>query len=160
MDHLFSPWRYAYVTAVRSEDGCVLCGLATGDESDDESGFVVSRTRHHFVVLNVFPYNSGHLMVVPNRHIARLSNLRDEERAEMGSLAARAEAALEAVYRPDGINLGMNLGTSAGAGIAGHLHLHVVPRWAADTNFMTVAGETRVLPEDLRETWRKLRGRI
>jgi ATP adenylyltransferase len=160
MDHLFSPWRYAYVSSRKTEDGCALCALGSADPSTDEVGFVVARGRHHFVVLNIYPYNSGHLMIVPYRHVARLGGLGVEVLSEMAFIAARAEAALTEVYHPDGINLGMNLGQSAGAGIADHLHLHVVPRWAADTNFITVTGETRVLPEDLGATWRKLHGRI
>jgi ATP adenylyltransferase len=160
MDHLFSPWRYAYVTSQKTEDGCVLCRLGAADPAEDEAGFVVARARHLFVVLNIYPYNSGHLMIVPYRHVPRLPALGDEVLHEMGRLAARVEEAMEEAYHPDGINFGMNLGRSAGAGIADHLHLHVVPRWAADTNFITVAGETRVLPETLHETWRRLRGRI
>jgi ATP adenylyltransferase len=160
MDHLFSPWRYAYVTSRKMDGGCALCRLAAADSSDDEAGFVVARARHLFVVLNIYPYNSGHLMIVPYRHVDRLAALGEEVLHEMGLVAVRTETALEEVYHPDGINFGMNLGQSAGAGIADHLHLHVVPRWAADTNFITVAGETRVLPEDLRATWQKLRGRI
>jgi ATP adenylyltransferase len=160
MDHLFSPWRYAYVTSKAEDAGCVLCRMAGGDGSRDEEWFVVARARHHFVVLNLYPYNSGHVMIVPYRHVARLSDLGDDALAELARLAARAETALGEVYRPDGLNVGINLGRAAGAGIADHLHLHVVPRWSADTNFVTVAGETRVLPEDLHETWRKLRGRF
>jgi ATP adenylyltransferase len=160
MDHLFRPWRYAYVTSERIEGGCVLCALADSDPSNDASGFVLHRAPSHFVVLNIYPYNTGHLMIVPHRHVARLADLPAGSLAEMALLAARAEAVLTEVYHPDGINVGMNLGRSAGAGIADHLHLHVVPRWAADTNFVTVLGEARVLPEDLPETWRRLRGRF
>lgn len=160
MDHIFSPWRYQYVTRKKQEGGCTLCRLGAAAPSEDEAGFVVARARHLFVVLNIYPYNSGHLMVVPYRHAGRLAELDEEALSELARTAARAEAVLQEVYRPDGINLGMNLGQSAGAGIADHIHLHVVPRWAADTNFITVAGETRVLPEDLRATWRRLRGRI
>lgn len=160
MDHIFSPWRYAYVTSRKGDDGCVLCGIGADAPSSDEERLVVARGDHAFVVLNLYPYNSGHLMVVPYRHASHLGDLDAAVLAGMGRLAARAEAVLVEVYRPDGVNLGMNLGKAAGAGIEDHLHLHVVPRWIADTNFMTVAGETRVLPEGLRETWRKLRGRF
>jgi len=160
MDHLFSPWRYEYVTSKKGDGGCVLCRLGAAGPSEDEVGFVVARERHVFVVLNIYPYNSGHLMVVPYVHAARMAALEGDVLSELVRVAARAEAALEEAYRPDGINLGMNLGQCAGAGIADHLHLHLVPRWAADTNFITVAGETRVLPENLRSTWRRLRGRI
>ena len=160
MDHLFSPWRYAYVTSPKTDGGCVLCRIGSADPSGDEGGFVVARGLHHFVVLNIYPYNTGHLMIVPYRHVPRLAELGEEVLKEMALIAARAEAALSEVYRPEGINLGMNLGQCAGAGIADHLHLHVVPRWAADTNFITVTGETRVLPEDLHRTWQRLRGKI
>jgi ATP adenylyltransferase len=160
MDRLFSPWRYAYVTSRKSEGGCALCRLGAADPSRDEEGFVVARAGHVFVVLNIYPYNSGHLMIVPYRHVARLSALDEEVLHEMGRLAARVEEAMSDAYHPDGINFGMNIGESAGAGIADHVHLHAVPRWAADTNFMTVAGETRVLPESLHDTWSKLRGKI
>jgi ATP adenylyltransferase len=160
MDHLFTPWRYAYVTARKPDAVCVLCRIGTEAPSDDEGAFVLHRALHHFLVLNIYPYNTGHLMIVPYAHAARLSDLHPEALGEMFDLAARAEKALEDAYRPEGINLGMNLGACAGAGIADHLHLHLVPRWSADTNFMTVSGETRVLPEDLATTWRKLRGRL
>jgi len=160
MDHLFRPWRYAYVTSERSDSGCVLCDIAAGDPAEDGAVFVVHRASHHYIVLNIYPYNTGHLMIVPLRHVARLSDLGSDALAEMSILAARAESVLAEVYRPDGMNLGMNLGRSAGAGIADHLHLHLVPRWSADTNFVTVLGDARVLPEDLPETWRKLRGRF
>lgn len=113
-----------------------------------------------YLVLNIYPYNPGHLMVVPYGHVARLSQLSQSERMEFIALTARAESVLESTYAPQGINLGINLGTAAGAGIAEHLHLHIVPRWASDTNFMTVTGETRVLPEDLPATWIKLQGRF
>lgn len=160
MDYLFTPWRYAYVSAGRRADGCVFCRIAAEDPARDASFHVVHRGRFCFVVLNIFPYNTGHLMVVPRAHAARLGALDDASRLELFDLAVRAERVLEEEYRPDGINLGMNLGSSAGAGIADHLHLHVVPRWAADTNFMTVAGETRILPEDLARTWERLQGRF
>ncbi len=160
MDHLFTPWRYAYVSTPRPTEGCVLCHLASQEPAEDEESFILQRTPHHFLVLNIYPYNTGHLMIVPYLHVARLSALPAESLKEMFDLAARAEKVLADVYRPEGINLGMNLGKCAGAGIADHLHLHVVPRWSADTNFMTVAGETRVLPEELSETWRRLEGRF
>ena len=160
MDHLFTPWRYAYVSNAQSSRGCVLCGLASSESSRDEESFILERAQHNFLVLNIYPYNTGHLMIVPYLHVAQLAALPSESLDEMFLLASRAERVFEEVYRPEGINLGMNLGRCAGAGIADHLHLHVVPRWSADTNFMTVVGATRVLPEDLHETWRKLRGRF
>lgn len=161
MDHLFTPWRFEYVTTRRDEDqGCTLCRVAGEDPGRDESVFVLHRAVHNFLVLNIYPYTSGHLMVVPFEHRARLAELAAESRHEMLALAARAEEVLTEVYRPDGINMGLNLGRCAGAGIIEHLHLHVVPRWCGDTGFMTVTGGARLMPEDLCETWRKLRGRF
>ncbi len=160
MDHVFSPWRYAYVSAERPKDECILCELVALDRGKDEERFIVARGEHNLVVLNLYPYNSGHVMIVPYQHVSRLAALPDAPLTEMARLAARAEIVLGEVYRAEGLNLGMNLGRSAGAGIADHIHLHVVPRWVGDTNFISVAGETRVLPEDLRDTWRKLRGRF
>jgi ATP adenylyltransferase len=125
--------------------------------SDDTAALVVHRGRDCYVILNLFPYTSGHLMVVPNRHIATLSAATHEERCEMMDLTRLAEQALTDAYKPQGLNVGMNLGRSAGAGIVDHIHVHVVPRWSGDTNFMTVVGEVRVLPEDIRETARRLR---
>jgi len=160
MDHLFTAWRRAYVTGDRRGAECVLCAIARQDPSRDVDHFLLHRAVHHYLVLNIFPYTSGHLMIVPFLHVSRLSDLAEDALHEMGVLAARAEKVLEETYHPQGIKLGMNLGESAGAGIAGHVHLHVVPRWTSDTNFMTVIGGARVLPEDLRDTWSRLHGRI
>ncbi len=160
MDRLFRPWRYAYVARNRDEGGCILCEIAGCPSEENRRRYVLFRGAHHFVVLNVYPYNSGHVMVVPFLHAARLEDLPSDALAEMAFLAARTERVLRETYRPEGMNLGMNLGAAAGAGIDAHLHLHVVPRWAGDTNFMTVAGESRVLPESLDDTWRKLDGRF
>lgn len=160
MDQLFRPWRYAYVSATRSDQGCVLCRIAAGSPEGDRDRLVLGRRDHHFVVLNAFPYNTGHLMIVPYAHVATLADLAPGALGELAELAQRAEAALREAYRPEGFNLGMNLGVSAGAGIADHLHLHVLPRWAGDTNFMSVTGETRVLPEALQDTWTRLAGRF
>lgn len=160
MDRLFRPWRYAYVARERDEGGCVLCEIAGSPPEEDAKRYVLFRGSHHFVVLNVYPYNSGHLMVVPFLHAARLVDLPADALAEMALLAARTERVLREAYRPEGMNLGMNLGAAAGAGIDAHLHLHVVPRWTGDTNFMTVAGESRVLPESMADTWRRLDGRL
>ena len=124
---------------------------------DDARSFVVHRAARSYVILNRYPYTSGHLMVVPYDHVASLGELAGETLTEMILLARDAERHLREVYRPEGLNIGMNLGQAAGAGIAGHVHLHVLPRWTGDTNFMTVTGETRVVPEDLETTWRKLR---
>jgi ATP adenylyltransferase len=124
---------------------------------DDERALIVHRGWHNFVVLNAFPYTSGHSMIVPYQHLDRLSKLPAESLAEMTQLTQRLEAILFEVYRPDGVNLGMNIGKAAGAGVAGHVHMHVLPRWVADANFMSVVGETRVLPELLSETYSRLK---
>ncbi len=146
--------------------GCVFCNmLAAIDfaavqgmprEDADRAAHIFFRGEHNFLVLNAFPYNSGHLMVVPYQHQSSLAALPEPAAAEMMRLARRVETALRSVYSPDGINLGLNLGESAGAGVAHHLHLHAVPRWSGDTNFMSVIGETRVLPEMLEDTWRRV----
>ena len=155
MDHLWSPWRYQYVSkAAEGEQGCIFCEKLA--ENRDAENFIVHRARFNFVILNLYPYTSGHLMVVPYEHVPTLNEARPETLAEMMQLTRRAERALTAVYRPHGLNVGMNLGEAAGAGIAGHIHMHVLPRWRGDANFMSVVGETRVLPEALDETWRKL----
>jgi ATP adenylyltransferase len=155
MDRLWTPWRLAYVTdASKAAPACIFCAAL---EQDDQSSLIVHRGERAFVILNKFPYNNGHLMVVPNRHVAQLGDLAAPEALALMALAQAAERALTAVFRPHGFNLGMNLGQSAGAGILDHLHLHLVPRWNGDTNFMTVFGETRVLPEELPETARRVR---
>jgi ATP adenylyltransferase len=141
------------VTGSARSTGCVFCDAASG--RDD--ALVVYRGTTSFVILNKFPYNNGHLMVVPNRHIATLNEADGDELAEMMVLASRAERAIREAYEPHGLNMGINLGKPAGAGITDHLHMHVVPRWNGDTNFMTVVGETRVLPEELTVTAARLR---
>jgi len=155
MDHIWSPWRYKYIANADRQEGCVLCRIA--QEHKDAENFVVHRARLNFVLLNLFPYTSGHLMIVPYEHQASLADVDEATTTEMIELAKRAQNALEAEYHPDGFNIGMNLGRSAGAGIADHLHLHVVPRWSGDANFVSVVGETRVLPEDLANTCEKLK---
>jgi ATP adenylyltransferase len=160
MDYLFSPWRFRYVTRPKDESGCVFCQIARSDHARDEEHFVLARADHHFVVLNIYPYTTGHIMVVPYLHEASLSRLPHESLDELAHLAARSERLLLEVYGAEGVNLGMNLGHCAGAGIQEHLHLHAVPRWCGDTNFMTVTGMTRVLPEELHATWVKLSGKI
>jgi ATP adenylyltransferase len=155
MDYLWTPWRYQYVTKAEDAGVCVFCSAAQSE--DDAQTLVVHRGTHNLVILNRYPYCSGHVMVVPYEHVATLEKLSDEALGELFRLARDCETHLRAAYRPDGLNLGMNLGKSAGAGIADHLHLHVLPRWAGDTNFMTVVGETRVVPESLDVTWAKLR---
>ncbi len=154
MDRLWSPWRYRYVSQAASDDACIFCSKPLGG---DEANLVLHRGVHNYVLLNLYPYTNGHLMVAPYEHVADLESLNSEALTEMMALTQEAVRHLKAVYRPQGVNLGMNLGECAGAGIAGHLHMHVLPRWFGDANFMTTIGETRVLPEDLSETWRKLR---
>jgi ATP adenylyltransferase len=153
MDHLWSPWRLDYVTRTEGEAGCVFCEALSGERAS----LVVFRGVACFVILNKFPYNNGHLMVVPNRHIASLSEATGEELTELIGLARLAERAVREAYTPHGLNMGINLGKPAGAGILDHLHMHIVPRWNGDTNFMTVVGETRVLPEELSVTAERLR---
>jgi ATP adenylyltransferase len=161
MDYLWTPWRYYYITtADNSSDGhsCVFCELLRS--GDDRKALIVHRGEFNFVILNAFPYTSGHSMVVPYQHLDRLHNLPQAAAAEMIALAQHLEASLIELYRPDGINLGMNIGKAAGAGIAGHIHMHVLPRWVADANFMTVVGETRVLPELLETTYERLQAKF
>lgn len=155
MDYLWTPWRYQYMTTAGGAGECVFC--AAGKWPDDRESLVVHRATHNFVILNRFPYTSGHIMVVPFRHVATLEDMADEALTELILLARDSEKHLRAIYRPEGLNLGLNIGKSAGAGIASHLHMHALPRWSGDTNFMTVVGETRVLPEDLAVTWERLR---
>ena len=155
MDYLWSPWRYRYVSHEVPEPGCIFC--AKVQQSTDERNLVLYRGVNNFVLLNLYPYTSGHLMIAPYAHIGELSLADDATWMEMTSLTRKAEQALRLAYRPEGINLGMNLGKSAGAGIADHIHMHVLPRWHADSNFMTTIGETRVLPEALEDTYRKLK---
>jgi ATP adenylyltransferase len=154
MEHIWSPWRYKYIANADRETGCVFCRVLEGR---DDHNYVVHRAQLNFVILNLFPYTSGHLMIVPYEHTASLAGLSAEVTTEMMELAKLSERALEAEYHPDGFNIGMNLGRSAGAGVADHLHLHVVPRWAGDANFVSIVGETRVLPEDLPTTYQKLK---
>jgi ATP adenylyltransferase len=155
MDHLWSPWRLQYVTG-GAAPGCVFCAADTGSDATQES-LVVHRGTACYVILNLFPYNNGHLMVVPGRHIATLGEATPEELHELMTLTQRAEGVLRAAYRPHGLNVGINIGKAAGAGVADHLHIHVVPRWNGDTNFMTTVGESRVLPESLQATVERLR---
>jgi ATP adenylyltransferase len=154
MDVLWAPWRRRYVTGEARGPSCVFCdAVAPGD---DAGRLVLERLATAFVILNAFPYTSGHLMTVPNRHVASPEDLTEAEQADVLRGLRAALAALRAAYRPDGFNLGANLGRAAGAGIEGHFHLHVVPRWSGDTNFMPVVGAVRVMPEGLEETYRRL----
>lgn len=182
MDILWTPWRFAYVTsadgaprpgiparlnAFPGDKGCVFCNLIASvdyaiehgmsrDEAEAAGGLVL-RGKTCFLCLNAFPYTSGHVMVMPYAHLDRIAKMSVESAHEMMDLAQQTERALEKLYRPHGFNFGLNLGQAAGAGVAGHLHMHAMPRWIGDTNFMTTVGETRVLPEDLETTWKRLR---
>ncbi|HWO03050.1 MAG TPA: HIT domain-containing protein [Blastocatellia bacterium] len=158
MEHIWSPWRYKYIASMDSEIGCVFCRVQ--QIGTDHENLILHRAQKNFIILNLFPYTSGHLMIVPYEHIASLALTDLATTAEMMELAKRAQSALETEYHPDGFNIGMNLGGSAGAGVADHLHLHVVARWTGDANFVSIIGETRVLPEDLRTTYDKLRKRF
>jgi ATP adenylyltransferase len=128
--------------------------------NDDEKTLIVHRGKFNFIILNAYPYTSGHAMVVPYEHVDRLHRLPEAAATEMMALSRRLEQVLIEIYQPDGVNLGMNIGKAAGAGIAGHIHMHILPRWVADSNFMTVVGETRMIPETLDETYRKLKARF
>ncbi|MBI4875584.1 MAG: HIT domain-containing protein [Acidobacteria bacterium] len=154
MDRLWSPWRYQYVSRASPGDACIFCEKSASDR--DRENLVLYRGKHNFVLLNLFPYTNGHLMIAPYRHVAGLAGAGEAVLAEMMRLTVEAERALGEAYRPRGLNLGMNLGECAGAGIAGHIHMHVLPRWMGDANFMSTVGETRVLPEDLETTYDKL----
>jgi ATP adenylyltransferase len=182
MDYLWTPWRFAYITGAdnASRPGvpaslvawpgdlhCVFCNLmasidyaiANGmkPEEAEAAGGLVQRGEHCFVCLNAYPYTSGHVMVMPYAHLDRLAKLPAAAAHELIDLTQRTEKVLERLYRPHGFNFGMNLGQAAGAGVAGHLHLHALPRWAGDTNFMTTVAETRILPEELGTTWKRMR---
>ncbi len=150
---LWAPWRLEYIAHADEHEGCVFCEAAAGG---DEEKLVVHRGERAFVILNKFPYSSGHLMVSSYRHVGKFGDLTDEEALEVHRLAEAGVSALAETYRPQGYNLGWNLGRIAGAGVVDHVHLHVVPRWAGDTNFMPVLADVKVLPEHLRETRRRL----
>ncbi|HEV2198724.1 MAG TPA: HIT domain-containing protein [Bryobacteraceae bacterium] len=167
MDYLWSPWRYRYVTSTPQEpsidvasdrtspgETCLFCRVAA--QSDDRANYIVERAERNFVLLNRYPYAAGHLMIAPYEHVATLEDARRETLEELIRLSQRAEAVLRRVYRAGGLNLGFNIGECAGAGVAGHIHMHVLPRWHGDTSFITTTGETRVLPEDLETTFEKL----
>ena len=154
MDRLWSPWRLEYITRDDRQEGCIFCPDLRTVESES---LVVFEGRACYVILNLYPYNNGHLMVVPNRHVGSLAALTTEEMHEVGLLTQRCEAALNKAYQPHGFNMGVNLGKAAGAGVLDHVHVHVVPRWSGDTNFMSVVGEMRVLPESLGASAARLR---
>jgi ATP adenylyltransferase len=154
MQVLWAPWRMAYVGAGKTDAGCIFCRAVDGDARDR---LLLGASSASVVMLNRYPYASGHLMVAPRRHTAALPDLPDAEHADLADTLRRTLRTLEQVLRPDGFNLGMNLGTCAGAGVADHLHWHVVPRWSGDTNFMPVLADVRVMPEHLLATYDRLR---
>jgi len=155
MDKLWAPWRIPYILEVDKTEGCIFC--EKWGEGRDEESLLIYRGTHCFVILNLFPYNNGHLMIVPVRHVADLSDLLDEEKLEVVQLTERAMKALRQVMGPEGFNVGMNVGRVAGAGIEDHLHVHIVPRWSGDTNFMSVLGDTKVISESLKSCYWRLR---
>jgi ATP adenylyltransferase len=156
MDHLWTPWRFEYITRLSHADtDCAFCRILAEDR--DELNLVLHRGKDLFLVLNLFPYTSGHILVVANRHISFLSEATREELHEFVDLAQRCEAVLRSEYRPEGFNVGFNLGRAAGAGVEHHLHMHVLPRWTGDSNFVSTVAETRVIPEELPGTYRRLR---
>jgi ATP adenylyltransferase len=155
MDHLWSPWRMKYIGRTKKERGCIFCNALKGEDGVDN--LIVTRGKHAFVILNRYPYTSGHLMVVPYTHAATLDEVDCDSLAEVMELIRQSVQAINAVYRPEGFNIGANLGAVAGAGVASHIHFHVVPRWGGDTNFMTSVSGTRVLPEELCDTYGRLK---
>jgi len=155
MDFLWTPWRYKYIAAAGTETSCIFCDAAAA--GDDARTHIIHRSRKNFIILNRFPYTTGHVMIVPFAHVAELPAAEPETLADMMRLAQKMQSALDTTYHPQGFNLGMNLGRAAGAGVAGHLHLHILPRWSGDASFMTTIAETRVEPEELDTTFTKLR---
>lgn len=155
MDHLWSPWRMIYIENHDKEEGCVFC-LAQA-KTDGPENLIVHRGKRAYVILNRYPYTSGHVMVVPFDHQPTLEDLDAETRAEMMELTSHAMTVLRKIYRPQAFNIGANIGEAAGAGVLGHVHIHIVPRWAGDTNFMSALAQTRVLPEALKDTYRRIK---
>ena len=158
MQSLFAPWRYSYLIEARTRGECVFC--IAQRRPDDDASLIVHRGNHNFVILNLYPYTNGHLMIVPNDHVASPSASSRQQRGEMIELASACERALSATYQSDGINMGMNLGKAAGAGVEDHYHLHVLPRWVGDTNFMAITAQTRIIPEALTTTRDRLRAEL
>lgn len=162
MDVLWSPWRYDYIKSSEKSaetTGCVFCNILENPAADEEK-FILHRAGFNFVILNIYPYTSGHLMIVPFTHLADLDKADKQTTDEMMDLTKHCQKILREIYRPDGINIGMNLGKAAGAGVAEHFHLHILPRWIGDANFMTAIGQTRTIPEDLQTTYEKLKGKF
>jgi ATP adenylyltransferase len=159
MQTLFTPWRYSYIRSAGSPPGeCFLC--AAGANPEDPERLVLLTTEHHVVLLNKHPYNNGHLMIAPRQHRASPGEMEPAAQAELWSLVLRCQRAVEQTYRPHGLNLGLNLGVAAGAGVPDHWHLHLVPRWSGDTNFLSVVGDVRLIPEDLGTTLQRLRAAL
>jgi len=159
MDFIWSPWRYDYLaSAGKKSPSCVFC--VDENRSHDAERLIVFRGSHNFIILNLFPYTSGHVMVAPYEHLDTIAVAKAEQLSEMMQLAQRCIGALQKLYRPEGFNIGMNLGQAAGAGIREHFHLHVVPRWIGDANFMSIVAETRVLPEELGQTYERLKSAL
>ena len=154
MDHIWTPWRMKYIKQNNDKKGCIFCNAARGE--DDRENLVFYRGKHVFMILNRYPYTSGHVMCVPYAHEPRLGEVTKETRGEMMELVNKAVEVLQKVYTPEGFNIGLNLGEVAGAGVAEHLHIHIVPRWTGDTSFMTAVGDTRVLPESLTVTFERV----
>lgn len=155
MKHLWSPWRMTYIENSKKEEGCVFCNAQA--QTDSPENLIAFRGKYSYVILNRFPYTSGHLMVIPFNHVATIEGLDSDIRAEMMELTSRCTTELGKIYKPQGFNVGINMGEAAGAGVLGHVHIHIVPRWAGDTNFMSSVGETRVLPESLEQTYDRVR---
>jgi len=154
MENLYSPWRIDYILQKKSNK-CILCEKPKAN--DDKNLLILKRGECTYIIMNLYPYNNAHLMIVPYRHISKLSELRDKELLEMTKMLQLSEKVLNKVYHPDGFNIGMNLGEVAGAGVADHIHIHIVPRWIGDTNFISTIGEIRVMPERMEDTYKKLK---
>ena len=155
MNHMWSPWRMKYIENHEKEEGCVFCNAQA--KADGAENLIAFRGERAFVILNLYPYTSGHLMVVPFGHVATLEDLDPATRAEMMELSSQCMVVLQKAYRPQGFNMGANIGSAAGAGVPGHVHIHIVPRWGGDTNFMSTLGDTRILPEAIEDTYRRVR---
>ncbi len=158
MERLWAPWRIGYILSDKKEDGCVFCNAI--NSKNDEERLILYRSKHAFIIMNLYPYNAGHIMIVPNRHLDSPLKLTEEEQSDMFKLVNMGIDVIQKVMNPDGFNLGMNLGRTAGAGIDDHIHIHIVPRWNGDTNFMSTTSDTKVISEALKETYFKLKGAL
>ena len=159
MEQIWAPWRIKYIQMEKPE-GCILCDKPSQEQDNDASNYILYRGEKNFIIMNSYPYNPGHLMVVPYRHVASLDELASEERYEHFEIVSRSIKVLRQVFNPSGFNIGINMGKIAGAGIQGHCHTHIVPRWQGDTNFMPIISDVRVVPEALAETYEKLAGKF